>query len=550
MKKINIISGIFLLSLGVVLFASCETTDLNLKDNPNSLSVEKADVDAYLNGIELNFAKNIDDYGRVAMQVTRMTNMGGSTYQNTFSATKFDDEWNHSYTFVLKNIRLMSEKAEAKGLKYHLGIGQVIEAYTVVTLVDLFGDIPYREAVNDNIANPKLDPGAQVYDDALILLDKAIANFSGTSNTTNTFNDFYYNKSWSSWINLANSIKMKIYLQKRLVDPTALAKFDAIVSSGKYIQTSAEDFQFNWSTSVSNPEARSPLFRESYKPSGAGTDYQSNWFMNLMQTDKSKPDPRMKYYFYRQAKEAVKDESNLKCLTQSAPAHYTAGGYVFCTVPGLGYWGRDHADYRGGDPDFAKKTAFGVYPIGGKFDDNSFKQITNNSGAKGAGITPIFLSSTVDFLRAEAALNGGTGNPKTLILSGIQKSFTKVRSFGLKDQTGNAATIPAISLDVQYMTEVGTKFDAATSTEKMEILAKEFFVSLYGNGIDAFNFYRRTGFPHRIQPTLEANPGSFFRSFYYSADEVASNVNITQKSNVTTRVFWDNNPSEGFPVGN
>jgi hypothetical protein len=31
-----------------------------------------------------------------------------------------------------------------KGLEKHIGMGQVMEAYTIVTLVDMFGDIPYR----------------------------------------------------------------------------------------------------------------------------------------------------------------------------------------------------------------------------------------------------------------------------------------------------------------------------------------------------------------------------------------------------------------------
>ena len=84
----------------------------------------------------------------------------------------------------------------------------------------------------------------------------------------------------------------------------------------------------------------------------------------------------------------------------------------------------------------------------------------------------------------------------------------------------------------------------------MELLSKEFFVSLFGNGIDAYNFYRRTGYPKMIQPNIEPNPGQFIRSFFYPANETSANPNIPQKSAVTTRVFWDNNPSTGFPVGN
>jgi hypothetical protein len=45
-----------------------------------------------------------------------------------------------------------------KGLEKHIGMGQVMEAYTIVTLVDMFGDI-HSEALDPTNLNPKLDAG-------------------------------------------------------------------------------------------------------------------------------------------------------------------------------------------------------------------------------------------------------------------------------------------------------------------------------------------------------------------------------------------------------
>jgi hypothetical protein len=47
-------------------------------------------------------------------------------------------------------------------------------------------------------------------------------------------------KNWTKWAKVANSIKLKIYLQTRLVDPTAIAKFNTIVASGNF--GTGEDF--------------------------------------------------------------------------------------------------------------------------------------------------------------------------------------------------------------------------------------------------------------------------------------------------------------------
>jgi Starch-binding associating with outer membrane len=555
MNNIKKIASILSLFLAVISYTSCETTDLDLTKDPNSLGPENADVDFLLNGIQSSFARNIQDYGRNAMELTRITNMFGRTYDNAYSPSSQDNEWSESYQDVLKNIRLMNTKAESKGLKYHIAMGQVLEAYTIVNLVDFYGDIPYSEALGTNLS-PKVDSGSQVYESAILLLDKAIANFTGSSLTTNNFNDFYYNKDWTKWIKLANTIKMKIYLQKRLVDPSAVGKFNTIVASGNYIQTIQEDFQYDYGTNVNNPDSRSELFVDNYLPTGT-TEYQSNSFMDYMQSNKSISDPRMKFFFYRQKPSVTPFATGefLKCSIEVAPPHYITGNFPYCYLSN-GYWGRDHGDSVGVPPDSDKKTAYGVYPIGGKFDDNTFKKVGNVSGtgvvsgAKGNGITPILLSSTVDFWRAELALNGGIGDPKALMLAGVQKSFTKVRSFVPRDTEAIISTIPALSLDVTYLTELGTSFTAASTNGKMEILSNEFFVTLFGNGIDAYNFYRRTGFPKVIQPNLEPNPGAFVRSMYYPSNETSANSNVKQKTVVNVRVFWDNNPTSGFPVGN
>lgn len=65
-----------------------------------------------------------------------------------------------------------------------------------------------------------------------------------------------------------------------------------------------------------------------------------------------------------------------------------------------------------------------------------------------------------------------------------------------------------------------------------------------GNGIEAYNTYRRTGKPDNIQPAVELNdPGIFVRSHWYPGASANNNQNITQKDNVETPVFWDNNPA-------
>lgn len=149
---------------------------------------------------------------------------------------------------MISDIRLLTPSAEEQELYVHVGIAKTLEAFTLVTLVDFFGDVPYTEAVSEEFPNPLRDSGADVYASALTLLDEAIANFNLEASALPDI-DFYYNNDVSKWIKAANTIKMKIYLQSRLVDPSAMDSFNAIVDSGNYITSSSDDFQFGaWGT--------------------------------------------------------------------------------------------------------------------------------------------------------------------------------------------------------------------------------------------------------------------------------------------------------------
>ncbi len=558
MKKLKIF---ILASISLFIFNSCETTDLNLTENPNALVPLQADVEFFLNDIQVSFARTVNTFGSFGSETTRIEQMfgGGGNYQTAYSDVNFSGVWQNSYQRIIKDIRTMNPLAEEIGLNKHIGVGKVIEAYLMITLVDFFGDVPYSEAFDDANLDPKLDSGASV----LTLLDEAIANFAVES--PNLENDFYYSNNFGKWTKLANTLKMKVYIQTRLVDGGAINAFQQIVNSGNYLTDNADNFVFNYGTENVEPDSRHPGYAAEYQSTGA-SGYASTWLMDLMLNDKSIPDPRIRYYFYRQRSSIPTNPAQqselIRCAVEPIPAHYAAIGAVYCypgypnPASGLGYWGRDHGNREGIPPDARLITALGIYPVGGRFDDNTFQGINGIfRGALGRGITPILLSSTVDFWRAEASLFGGSGNASTLVASGIQKSITLVRSFAARsaDPTRpiNTTFIPDLADDATYIAEVTARLNAAAgNADKLDLIAKEFFISLKGNGIDAFNFYRRTGAPRNIQPHLEPNPGGFIRSHFYPANAANNNVNITQKATVTQRVFWDTNPETGFPQNN
>jgi Starch-binding associating with outer membrane/Susd and RagB outer membrane lipoprotein len=568
MKNNKLFIGI-LTCLSLFSFISCETLDQDKSVDPFNLNESNANVEFLFNSIEEDFVRQIEgdaDYstddnftsggaqngdglslfGAQLTRVYSLSNGNAKNYASTFLASDSDDEWVNAYDGILKDSRLMTKLALEQGRTKHIGIAQFIEAYTMSAMVDFYGDIPYSEALlgSQNLS-PKLDSGASIYAKCIILLDKAIVNFGTTA--PNPKIEVFYNNDYKKWKKAANTLKMKLYLQTRLVDNTAITKFNAIVATGDYIMSSDDDLVYKWAaTSTSNPDSRHPRFGLNYTSTGAG-DYMSNWLMNTMNTTS---DPRIRYYFYRQSvtvpgQGEPASEENLACSLQTAPAHYA--GYTFCNLPD-GYWGRDHGDSAGTPPDGFLRTTFGVYPAGGKFDGDNFEGVETISGGKGKGITPILLASWVDFMKAEVALSeNNTGLAKTEMLNGLDKSINKVIDFGPTDPSIDITYVPTPVKINAYKTAISNKWDIATDTGKWDIFATQQFIATFGNGIESYNFYRRTGYPITLQPNRSPTPGGFVRSLYYPSNEVSANPNVKQKPSQTVAVFWNTNSS---PIAN
>ncbi|MGV6829390.1 MAG: SusD/RagB family nutrient-binding outer membrane lipoprotein [Flavobacteriales bacterium] len=557
MKNINKIS-IFLMLVLAISFTSCETTDLDLINDPNQITQENADLERFLVAIQIDFKTFAERMGRNGAQLTRIEQMGSTTYLNAFDPSSTNDEWRLAYQNMFSDMKIAQAQAEEIGATKHQAVMNILKAYTLMTLVDYFGDVPLSQAINsEEFPSPEADDDASVYEAALGMLDQALTQLNGDGLPLSV--DYYYNNDFDKWKDLANTLKMNAYLNTRLVDGSAMNKFNAIVDSGNFISDASGDFEFHYETVVNDQiDARHPAYQADYTSGGANR-YRSNWIMDEMLNDN---DPRIRYYFFRQndctpgnigadGNECPPDPEPLFCSTDTPPPHYPAD-MVFCSVAD-GYWGRDHGFAGGIPPDTFLRTAVGVYPAAGNFDDDRFTNVNLGQGGEGAGITPIMLASWVDFMRAEMALaNNNASQASGYLQEAMQKSIDKVMSFGSVDPDGDLAGFAPTSDEVTtYINDKVNMFLNADDNGKWEILALQQFVAHYGNGSDSYNMYRRTGYPHSLQYTIDPNPGNFVRSFLYPADEANTNINITQKPNVDQQVFWDNNPpSPGFPQAN
>jgi hypothetical protein len=147
---------------------------------------------------------------------------------------------------------------------------------------------------------------------------------------------------------------------------------------------------------------------------------------------------------------------------------------------------------------------------------------------------------------AEASLTLGTsGDPLAYLEAGMRESITKTMDFGASVAKGNSRIPDATAIN-NYVAAVKDAYINGDDSTKLEIIVQQYFIALWTNGIEAYNTYRRTGKPGKLQPTVKLqDPGVFIRSNWYPQSAESNNSNITQKTGVTNPVFWDTNP-EGF----
>ncbi|HLF45220.1 MAG TPA: SusD/RagB family nutrient-binding outer membrane lipoprotein [Chitinophagaceae bacterium] len=553
---------IFLILITTMALSGCDKTLDRLLVNPNGPTPESANADLYLTQAQLSFAGFFNAASDFGMELTRMIVMYGPRYDNAYQPQSYDGIWSNAYTGVLKHINALLPVANNEKKFIHVGMAKIMKAYVLMTMVDMFGDVPFSEGnLGEDNLNPKVDPGATIYAGAITLLDEAIADLAKPASSSPGAQDLFFAGSAARWITTAKTLKLRALVTTRLADPAANTKIAALITAGDLIDAASKDFEFKYSKKGSNPNSRHPRYNGNHTSTGAG-DYIGTYFMWSLAQEKGQGDanndPRTRYYLYRQRTNyANVNENTINCFGQAYPGHYATGltnpytgatyNMPFCLLIN-GFWGRDHGDNSGIPPDGQLRTTVGVYPFGGRFDANQGANVSVDFGGQGAGIQPLWQSAFTDFIIAEyqLVLNNSVANARVRLESGIRNSINKAINFPASigySEAISATLVPDAARINNYVNKVLAAYDGATTTDaRLNILMKEYYMALWGNGVDAYNMYRRTNKPEYMQYTIENNPGVYLNSHLYPSVFVNRNLNATQKSGVGVQVFWDKNP--------
>ncbi len=328
MKKI-LVSGLVAMSLAL---SSCGDY-LDINDSPNSPSGSNVSEDLIFPGTEMCLATCYSDFLRIpsgyfAQQYAQMFGTSNYLDYSRFkqSAALSSRMYTTLSTGTLQNLSTVIAKSEASGSNGNILAATVLRAASYQALVDVYGAIPYSEALNPDNITPKYDDGKDIYAGLIKELDDAKAKCLGTEKVCTNF--LLPGARADKWIQVANALKLRLLMREsKAVD--VKAQLDALIAEDNF---PTEDVA--WAGCWANESGHAnPFYQEEFATYFGST--QSNVVLNLSLF----------------AAMNVADDARLKAWfnPNTDKKEYTGGvsGTNFATTKSYkaGYWCRPNVKY-------------------------------------------------------------------------------------------------------------------------------------------------------------------------------------------------------------
>ncbi len=544
---------------------SCNKFDLDVNTDPNNPATTTPQL--LLTNIEFSLMDALAG----GLNDTQHGFMGMMTFFDDFNvpASQWNGTWNVFYANVLKDIEglIASSSADpsigrSENPRY-LAIAQLLKAYSYMTLVDMFGDVPYSEAAQGDataaIKYPKFDKDQDVYNACKKLIADAEVNMA-KSFAVAVAGDIIYSGDMNKWKALAKTMRLKWAMNTRLVDPAAAkTEIEALIAAGGMISAVTGDFQLTFSKTVT-PDNRHPWYVGPY------TNGEFNYISSQMMVEMvEEGDPRFPFYFRRQTKTVLDpnnptDKGTIPCISISGCEY----GYLVANQKIIdrlfinkgklfdadakdflaGLFGRDRSDPSGVPADGTLRTLPGVYPCGGYYDVKASARPANNA-APGGGIFPALTHINVDYYKIEAALAMGANvgaTPRDLFKKAMENHITKVVNFGTATDVN--AVKPTADTTAKYVNLWLARYDAAINDNaRLNVVMKQMWFSSWGSAYELWNAFRRTGYPTTLQEPLNAARNEPKRMPYPQL-ELSLNTSAGAYKNIIydkDPIFWDKN---------
>lgn len=373
MRKISIFSIFAVLLLFI---ASCDKDFEEINTDPN-------------NPTEIESGLLMADALRLTTNQLYSTFVGGdmgSCWSQQWAKVQYNDEerysprgaviqtfWDVLYEDLASDAQVIYNLAVIEENVNMQGVALVMKAYAFSILADVYGDVPFSEALKTSDGNfaPAYDTQQQVYAGVLAMLDDANALFSATGGTINANSDLIYGGDYSKWQKFANSLKFRTLMRISGTSDHDAAALQDIVSNRAIFGSNSDiaSVKYLAASPNANPIYESIIF-------GSRFEFKVSDVLVTMLSDNN--DPRLAVY-----------------AQENEDGDYRGKPAGIFNVP--------NDDYNYGN----------VSPIGEKYVDPE--------------LPGVFMSyAELEFLMAEAVLSGFiTGNAETHYQNGIAASMAE-----------------------------------------------------------------------------------------------------------------------------
>ena len=480
----NILKIFILASL--ISLTSCESF---LGDNENPNKATAATPQLVLPNALTSSANLLLRYSYSAMWINGYTvNAGGyggwgSVVTYNFTTTDYNTLWVETYDDLINYQYIEDQSAEDPGLAYFNAAAKTMKAFDYAMLVDVYGDVPYTEALkgSDNVT-PVYDDQIAIYQDLVAQLNTAINIFT-TSENANALGaaDVMFEGDIEQWAKFANTLKLRLLIKMASSSETsafAASEFSAMNTSVGFLET---DAKINPGY-IATDGKQNPLWNR----------YHTNAAGSLSGSGRSAIPSEYIYAFYNGTK-----------LLDQGRGYATYRGYPATTPKGqLG----DLADNPAA---LASQTAWYVGSGAGSDASNSIGLLKGRTAD-----FPMMIAAESYFLQAEAYMKGYlSGDDQNAFEQGILASYRYL----YEDISGATSEDWDPETDVQlYLDdnegEYLVHYELASSqAEKLEAIITQKYIALnFINGHEAWADFRRTEFPKIVNGS--SNPTLSFAS--------------------------------------
>jgi hypothetical protein len=487
-------------AVAAVSATACKTDLTSLNQNPNQPTTAPATA-LFTNATVSTVGRFNGSFNTLSMTELFAQHIAQVQYvdedRGHIRSTTIDGLFSGIYINELEDYQKVIDQGQAAKAAGIFGPAQVMQSWVFQNATDLWGDIPYSEALKGDIPGgplkPKYDTQKDIYYGLLKTLTDAASALKGATDAGLGSTDPIYKGDAAKWAKFANSLRARLALRMSKADPSkADAELRAALAAG-VMTSNADNAQMAWPGDgvFDNPWAANFAGRDDHRMS-----------KTLLDTMVTLGDPRVKIYA-----QPTKADPNVYAGLQNGLDNATANSFFNTTS-------------RPGAIFYPGSTVYGT------FGTSAGKKTPSN----------LLVYAEVAFIQAEAAEKGMAG----LSASQAAGFYNAGVRASILQWGGSNADADA------YLAKPGVAYQGGAAGLRQIGLQK--WIALFTQGTEAWSEWRRTGNPATIKvgPKQYPDVPGVPRRLTYPSNEQSVNAASLAEAiarqgadTYLTHVWWD-----------